>query len=453
MKIALVLALVLCCGGGHADSTVVVDPRLAYYKGRSARSIVEEIKVNGYDQVHLACPDESAIDGDLVTASADAGVKVWMTVTVNGVRSTAGLPEGWEQWRMRLRGPEDSGDFIYLCPNNPAYRQWKKLQVTTALSKYAFYGVDLSGSFFPGRGGPRSDDYGCLCNSCSAAFEKMYPGVGGPPDFDDPESTRYWKTDKLLYEKWVGFRVSSMVNFLDDLVNGKGGIREKCPLAKVATWSVGTGWAESLAEVREFCAMDAAATVKRVRPDKHVIRTDESDWKKPDLSATYPAKYAPIAGRIHEASPLVPLVLQTDIGSDSNVRRTRAWMEEVAKSADEAGFPGVLYDEYSLGDYIYTETPSVVTAAWVDNAIELVFSKRVDSVSASNIGNYTLTSGHVDYAKVDGNLVRLSISGVSPPADVVVSGVADDEASRLFHDRPACVMEAGASVAVPEPDD
>ena len=457
MRFGVLLTLVLCAAGANANRGVVVDPTYAYYKGRSAESIVEEIKANGYDEIHLACADGSAIDGELVSAFADAGVKVWMLATVNSARSTDNLPEGWEQWRMKLRRPETSGDFIYLCPNNPAYREWKRQNLVTALAKHPFHGVDLSGSFFPGRLGPESEDYGCLCGSCAAGFKRMYPDVAGPPDFDDPQSGCYWTTDKMLYEKWVGFRVSSIVNFLDDLVNGEDGVREKCPRVKVATWSLGIDSPEPLGKLREWKALDAAAIVKRVRPDVHVVQTDRSDWTKPSLPGSYPVKYKPVAEPIREASPLTPLVLQTDIGSEDNARKTRAWMQDVEKSANDAGFTRVVYHEYSLGEYIYSEAPAVAAAIWMEGVIKLVFNKRVDSVSASNIGNYVLTSGHLDYAKVDGNVVRLSVSGASLPVEVVVSGVSDDEASRLFHDKPACVMERGVTVTVAEtatePDD
>ena len=36
---------------------------------------------------------------------------------------------------------------------------------------------------FPGEKGPQGDDYGCVCDSCAAAFLKMHPEAPGRPEF------------------------------------------------------------------------------------------------------------------------------------------------------------------------------------------------------------------------------------------------------------------------------
>lgn len=448
-KLLPLVVLMLCAVTAFAERSVTIDPSFAYYKDRSPESVVDEIRVNGYDDVRMVCTSESGINGELVKAFRDAGVKVWFLTFINGTYSTTDLPQGWEKWKMKLRKADGPDGFTYLSLNNSEYRQWKKKQIVKALNAHPFYGVDLIEPFFPAYEGPESDRYGCLCESCVAEFKKMYPGVSGPPDFDNPDSPHYWKTDTELYEKWVGFRVSSVVSFLDDLVNGKDGIREKCPQVKVATWSLGLDVPDQIKKLREWEAIDGAAIVKRVKPDMHVIQTDWPDWSKSELSSKYPLHYKKIADSIHDAAPLLSLMLQADMGSRKNMRRSRAWIAEVEKSAKNIGCMSTTWYEYSLGEYVYTEPPAVMKAVMEGaGTIKLIFNKCLDSVTASNVANYTLSSGKVDYAKVDGNVVRLSVSGVEGGVTVGVSGLSDDETRRLYHDYPVCTMERAMQVNV-----
>ncbi|MGC8862274.1 MAG: hypothetical protein ACP5R5_05785 [Armatimonadota bacterium] len=447
---ALIAAfLQAACGrASAAGRAVMVDPGFAYYRDRTPESIVAEIKANGFDEVHLCCASASGIDGRLAKVFLDAGVRVWVQTFCNGVYSRAELPAGWESWQMKLRKEAHPAGFTLLCPNNPDYREWKKKQITAALSAHAVYGVDLAEPMLPAYPGPDSEFYGCFCDSCLAAFKKMYPDVPGFPDFQDSKSPRYWKTDRGLYEKWVGFRVATVVGWLDDLVNGKGGIRDKCPNVKVATWSLGLDVPDQLAKLREWEAIDGAAIVRRVKPDVHVIQTDWPDWMKDRLDPGYPERYKPVFDSIREAAPSLPIVLQTDIGSRPNMRRSRDWIARVEQAASKLGYAGVFHYEYHLGDYIYTEPPNVVKAALEDGVIELTFNKRLDPMTASNISNYSLSSGRIDFARVDGNFVRLSVSGAESGCILTIANLSDDPSRRLFRDRPACVTPESVQVVV-----
>lgn len=448
IRVITALALVSCAAASYAGRSVTIDPVFPYYKDRSKESIVDEIKANGYDDVRMACVSESGINAELVKAFSGAGVKVWMLTFANGAYSTADLPKGWESWKMKLRGRGNPDGFIYLCPNNPAFREWKKKQLTAALKAHPFHGVDLAEAFFPAYLGPKSELYGCMCEFCTAAFRKMHPEVTAPPDFEDPASPGYYTTDKVLYEKWVGFRVASVVSHLDDIVNGKGGVREKCPGVKVATWSLGLDVPDQLQKLREWEAIDAAAIVRRVKPDLHVIQTDWPDWIRTNLPASYPLKYKPVSDSIREVSPDTPLMLQADIGSKDNMRRGREWISEVEESAKRIRCQSTTHYEYHLGDYIYTEPPAVMSAEFGDGVIKLVFNKRLDPVPAANISNYALSSGRIDFARVDGSVVRLSVSGTDNVVTIGVSGLSDDESRRFFHDRPACEMAEPVRVQV-----
>ncbi len=471
-KALVVLVLMACChaacfGGG----AVMVDPRFAYYHDRSAESIVEEIKANEYDEVHLCASVESALDPALVKGFRDAGIKVWLVSSLNGTTTTAGLPEGWEAWRMVLRLPQGdprrmqadqpaSGSsavqaampgntFTYLCPNNPAYREWKKKQIVEALTANQFTGIDLTECAFPAYAGPESRDYGCLCDACAAAFFRWgSTETAGLPGFEDKDTAHFWKTDTALYEKWVGFRVSTVVDWLDEIVNGKGGIREKFPNVKVATWCPGLDAPEPLAKLREWQGVDAAAIVRRVKPDSHVIRTAQPDWSKPELPSDYPGRYKPLFDAIHEAAPSLPIVLESDIGSAEGCRRTAQWITDAQDAAKKAGFGLLLCYEYQLGDSSYTVAPELVKWTFEQDTITLVFSKRLDAAAASNISSYSLSPGRVDFARVDGNIVRLTVSGASSGSVLTVSGLTDDAQRRLFRNRPACPVAEGLQLTL-----
>lgn len=441
----MVLALAVTALGA---SSVSVDPSLAYYSGRSAASIADELIANGYTDVHLVCSSESGTDADFVKALADAGLKVWMQVSLNTVASSTKLPDGSKSWGMKLKKNDAGASSTYFCLNNPGYREWRKAEIVKALSSMRFYGVDLTDCFFPGTSGPDDDSYGCICDACVQAFHKMYPDAKNLPDFTNGASPNYYKRNTRLYEEWIGFRVSSVVGFLDDLVNGTGGIREKCQLVKVATWSPASGAASAIKTLREHNGVEAAAIVNRVKPDIHVLSTDISEWSQPDISDSYPEKYKPITDSLHEAAPLLTIALQTDIGSHKDTRRSREWMKQVEKSASTIRCDTVIFSDYSMGDYIYTEQPVVVKAVSETGGVKLIFNKCLDAISASSIANYTLSSGRVDFAKVDGNVVHLTVSGVTDGIVIVIANLADDTSRRLFSDKSSCGMERSVEVTV-----
>jgi hypothetical protein len=447
----------LICSGGDirvaslgtpasAGPSMSVDPAFYYYQNRSVESTVEELKANGYLDVRLVCINESGISNSLVKQFASSGVKVWFETFTNGTYSTTDLPAGWESWQMVLRRPYSG--FTYLCPNNPDYRAWKKTQVTNALIAHPFYGIDFAEAFFPGTNGPSFNYYGCLCDNCVAAFKAMYPEVQDRPDFENPASPLYYKTNTELYQKWINFRVATVTGFLDELVNGVGGVRERCPKARVSTWSLGLDTTDQLNKMKEYYGLDAAGIVQRVKPDMHCIQTDWPDWSKTNLPSTYMTAYRPILDSIRAVSPGTPVILQTDIGSNTTMRRNKTWVTQVEKNAMAMGLRGVTHYEYHLGKYMYTQPPQVVTAKWDAGKIKLVFQKRLEAVSATTLANYSLDVGAVTAATLDANIVRLTVSGASANPVVTVSNISDDESRRFYHDYPACVMTQSQQIRV-----
>lgn len=433
---------------GTLGRSVMIDAAMAYYQNRSDESIVDELKLNNYQDIRFVCTSESGIRGSLVRALARAGMRVWMLTFVRGTYSTADLPTGWEVWQMRLRRPYSGMGYVFFCPNDPSFREWKKRQLADALVAHPFYGVDLCEIYLPEYPGPTSEHYGCLCDRCAAAFVSMYPEVPGLPDFENPSSPHYWRNDTELYRKWMDFRVATVNGYLHDLTNSPDGIRAKCPGVRVATWTLGLDVPDQIAKVREYYGLDAAAMVRELEPDLHAIQTDWPDWVKSSLPADYPLRYQPIVDSIRAVSPVIPVIMTTDIGSHQDVRRTRYWITQAERYARIAGFQSTAHYEHHLGAYIYTEPPYPLRAIWENGKVRISFQKCVDPVSAANTANYVLSSGQVTSAAPDGSIVRLSVAGVSLPARVVVSGIRDDELRRWFHDLPACTMQSNVELSI-----
>ena len=79
-----------------------------------------------------------------------------------------------------------------------------------------------------------------------------------------------------------------------------------------------------------------------------------------------------------------------------------------------------------------------MSVSGVSNTITVVFNKRLDAASAVELTNYTVQPGNLVSAKVDGNLVKLDVTGRATA--VTVRNLADDSARRLFKNHSAAMM-------------
>jgi hypothetical protein len=323
--VSLIMLLIITAYACHAavlppsfkGRVIQLDSGFDYYLHRSPESIAKELAAHGYRAVSL-----HQADAKLVQACKSQGISVRYIVGCNGDYPPGHLPKGWEKWKMVLRNPTaNSGAYIYLCENEPEFRAWKKQQITQVLQQAKFQAVDLAEPYLPSYDGPKSEYYGCLCDRCKAAFLKRYPEEKNIPEFNDSNSPDYWTTNKALYRKWMDFRVDTVASFLDDLVNGPDGIRRKCPGVAVCTWSIAAILPNSVETMREWEASDGAAICAKVHPDAHCIQTDRPDWINPTLPSSYPLKYQPFVDAIQKVDPKLPLVIQTDIGSNINASK------------------------------------------------------------------------------------------------------------------------------------
>src|SRR5581483_4120953 len=217
--------------------SVEVDPGFPYYQHRSPESIAAEIRANGYRIVRYILTADSNFDPALLAAFRREGIAVWYATFCNGTYTTQDLPPGWQAWKMvtrtELEGKSLNDGYTRLCLNNPDYRAWKKRRIGRLLRAHPFVGVDLMEPHWPEYPGSESPAYACFCAHCLAAFRKRFPEETALPDILHADSPRSPQQNPALWKKWLEFRHASLTDFLNDLVNGKGGIREATPRARV----------------------------------------------------------------------------------------------------------------------------------------------------------------------------------------------------------------------------
>lgn len=264
----------------------------------------------------------------------------------------------------------------------------------------------------------------------------MHPEETDLPNFTDPSSLKYWKTNTSLYRKWIEFRVDTVTDFLNFLVNGSGGIRKRCPGIKVITWTLGcqSRGADVVKIERESQGMDAAAIVSKVKPYAHCIQTDWPDWIIPDLPVDHIKNYEPYLKSIRSVNKNISVIIQTDSGSFPAMHRSVEWLSKLDKTAKQIGFTQTFDYQYHLASDFYTQAPRLTTARLSKSAkqLTLVYDMYLDPTIASDITNYKLSRGRVASAKADGNLVILEVDGVTAGIVVTVNK-AGNNPERLIH--------------------
>lgn len=441
---------------GTAGPSIEIDPTFSYYQGRSPASIADELAVNGYRIAHYFVVNERQVDGALVDALHRRGIAVWALVVGNGSYATDGWPSGWQNWQMQLLKPIDLGGFHYFSPFSDAYVAWKKKLAATLVSTYPFDGFEIAEPYFPEWNGIESGDYGDVGPLAQAAFQREY-GLA-IPDFADPSSPTYYKTDTSRYRKWIQFRVDAVNRYVNEIINGPGGVRRARPDILVATWSLGiNAGPASVALEREYEGLDAGAMVAAVRPDLHILQTNWPDWTQPDLPPDYVTTYQPFVDQIRAYSREVPIGVQADIGSQLAMARDDAWIHKFAVTGSQMGLSTWTAYEYHIGGYMYTDPPVPKVAGMpTRDSVELSFSKRIDPASAAQPRSFQLITPRSsmfiapDGVTVDGNRVTLQTGQLPPgPLRIAVRNVADTPSYWLYNtDGPANVVPAGTVISV-----
>lgn len=387
--------------------SIQLSPGFAYYLNRSKESLVEEIELAGYKTVHYFITNENIVDKELVKAFQKRNIAVWAMVLGNGTYSTEFFPKGWEKWKVKFIAPYTFEGFTFLSPFSKEYLYWKKRSLTQLLKENLFDGIEFAESYLPGSWEENAKaSHGDVSENAVAAFQKKYNR--SIPEFFNKQSPAYFKTDTALYNLWVDFRVDGVNNFLNELVNGKGGIREARPDILVATWSLGIdAGAKSVSMLREHNGLDVPKMIQLVKPDIHFIQTHYPDWIKSEaeLSYNYFKAYNSFFREIRNINKTIPIGLQTDIGSVKSMIKSGGWFKQFLDEALKYGYSTATAYEYNLGGYIYMDKPLALTVnKQNENNLVISFNKRIDAVSADHISNYRFLQ--------NGKALRLAIKKV-----------------------------------------
>ncbi|BFH71514.1 MAG: N-acyl-D-glucosamine 2-epimerase [Paenibacillus dendritiformis] len=394
-----------------AGPTIQVDPGFRYYQERSAASIADEIVQNGYKSVRYFVVNENHVNRELVEAFQERGLFVWALVLGNGSYSVEGFPGDWPSWQMELLTPANDG-YYRFSPHSEAYVQWKKEKLASLVRDIPFDGIEVAEPYFPEWDGIDRGVYGDVGPLAQAAFREQY-GYDRIPNFTDPDDPDFYLTNVELYEDWIEFRVEAVNRFLDELMNGKGGVRDARKDILVATWSLAIdAGPDSVEALREMQGLDAAEMIAAVRPDLHILQTHWPDWIKPQdaLPPQYIRSYQSFVDQIRSVHPTIPLGVQADIGSSLAMVKDRAWYDSFGREAAQMGFRTWTAYEYHLGKYMYEEAPVPVTVARPrhDKAV-ISFQKRIDESSAKLPGSLHIiteegeTPVSPEHVTVDGN--------------------------------------------------
>lgn len=430
--------------------TIQIDPTFTYYLNRSNESIVDEIFNAGYRAVHYFVVNENNVNGPLIDAFRKRGMPVWLMAIGNGTYDTKGLPAGWEHWKMQLTKSPNGGGFTFFSLSNQDFIAWKKKAIVKLVNEYPFDGVELAESYFPEWDAIKTGRYGDVGPEAKAAFQRK-SGME-MPDFVNPESEVFYTKNPLVYKSWVQFRVNAVNEFLNEIYNGKDGVRTARPDILVATWSMGVdAGPNSVMRMREDHGLDAVEMVEKVKPDVHFFQTHWPDWIKPEgqLSPDYVKSYHLFTDPVRRRFPRLPLGFQADQGSGKSMIKSDKWRRELDAQVKNCGYATWTTYEYHLGGAIYAIPPKPVTATILDKrTIRLSFNKRIDAITGSTAFNYMLSGKDrkginvITNVRVDGNLVFLTFSGPVASGDQLsVKNVTDTPGLRLYKDTPVNIMD------------
>lgn len=432
--------------------TIQIDPVYSYYQGRSADSIADELSHLGYQTVHLIITSEANVNGELIDALHRKGIAVWGMVWGSGTYSTVGYPPEWPEWRQTLIKPADLGGFIFLSPFHPDWRAFKKKMVTDLVRNYPIDGFEIIESFWPNWNGLQNGAYGDVGPWAAKAFkEKTGEEM---PNFTDPSNPRYYTKVPELFRKWTDFRVQAETDWVNELINGPGGVRSARPDIVIATWTLSTDHPDALQKSRVDIGEDSVLMIQAVKPDMHFFQTNWPDWLKKNLSPTYPHRYKQFVDAVRAVAPDLPIGLQADIGSVPDVRREWSWIRTFEKESVKAGFATDTLYEYHIGKYMYSETPRVVASRrGSDGWVLLSFNKRIDDFTGSDTENYRVLNvpdASVQNVVVDGNIAMVEIENIPTGAfEIEISNVEDTPEHWLIPGQQAKTVPNGHKVAVP----
>ncbi len=423
--------------------TVQIDTAFPYYHNRSNESIASELRVNGFDGVYYYTGTDTGLRPGLVGEMQRQKLGVGLMTLPSLVywseaQLAERLPAGWRDWLIEFTG---SGMDIYRFIGfvYPEYNAWYKNYLNGMLLRHRFDAFTFAEIMYPIYDGPEKNPpfYGDVSPGFQAAFKRA-TGSETFPNFTDPADPDYFRTNTGLYRQLVEYRVRTIDDFYDDIINGPGGAREAAPGILFATWTLGINIPDGVAKLREWEGNDIVTMIRRVKPDLHFIQTHAPDWANPALPGDYPLAYQPFFDAVRTANPDVKIGMQADLGSLGPSRRDPAWQKQFYDACRKAGVDTTTYYEFGLRWEIYSQPPRLCEIRRDGDTLLLVFDQRLNAESAMLMKGRELRGKDRSYriaeCRWDGNLLRLkpdALPAAGEELTVPVGGVADDPAVRF----------------------
>ena len=210
--------------------TTQIDTAFPYYHNRSNESIASELRVNGFDGVYYYTGMDTGLRSGLVGEMQRQKLGVGLMTLPSLVywseaQLAERLPAGWRDWLIEFTGREmDIYRFIGFV--YPEYNRWYKKYLNGMLAGHGFDAFTFAEIMYPIYDGPERNPpfYGDVSPGFQAAF-KAATGNAQFPNFTDPADPDYFKTNTGLYRQLVEYRVKTIDDFYDDIINGPGGAR------------------------------------------------------------------------------------------------------------------------------------------------------------------------------------------------------------------------------------
>ncbi len=419
--------------------TAQISTDFPYYQNRSAASIASELEVNGFDGVYYFATSDRVIIPGLVSELQRRGLAVGLMTLPSLVywsekALAERLPSDWRDWMIQFTD-ERMKDYRFVGFVHPRYNAWYKPYLVKMLKDHGFDGFTFAEIMYPIYDGPERAKplYGDISPAFQAAFKKA-TGNTAFPNFTEPADPNYFKVNVKLYRELVEYRVKTINDFYDDIINGPGGAREHVPGIVFATWTLGINIPGGVAKLREWEGNDIGAMIRRVRPDMHFIQTHAPDWLNPKLPGNYVNGYKPFFDAVRAADPGLKVGLQTDVGSQGRMRRDPAWMGKFYQTCREQGVDSTTYYEFCLRWEVYNTAPELRKIRQEGEFLALIFDQRLAAdahrvMEGKRIGKYAVSA-----ASTDGNTIRLKLDAIPEPGELLtvpVGGIADDPGVRL----------------------
>ena len=436
---------------GLPQRPIQVSLGFPYNRNRSAESLVSELQVNGYDGAFLIIKEREIHPEGLVETARRAGLQVWGSFFGPGTFMPDSLfgPESRE-WRMQFTVKRPNRYFSYV---HPEYREWWKKFLGALYDRHPFTGFVFYESYYGTRAGRLAGGSPPWFGDISPGFVRHFQQTTGHdrfPNFTDPTSPDYYRTNRGLYRDYVEYRVKSVADFHREIWDGNDGLRRKHPEVIFGTWTIALAGDDSArAEMREFEAQDGVRMVTELQPDFHFLQSHWPDWMPEKQTPAYLDGYRPYIRSIREVYPDLQLAVQGDFASTLPFRRSPEWVAEFERKCRETGFQFPTFYEFSVRHAVYYSAPRAVSGELKpDGQGKVVFDQVIDPESVKKLEGLDLGGGRkISAVTTDGNWLLFRVEGdLGAPVSIPLGGITDCPALRT----PMPEHGQGKANAIPE---